>query len=410
MKLTIDYAHHPAFKPFSDLSRRSLSDAGVYFTKLNCLWEQLIGPEYAERAADIPARFVAERSRFMAELYPHLSTLGEPDYINFVRQALDKSAEMILREITYRTAARLKVRNYGEKAEDVRDELQTKSVASFHLEPSERAKIVRILEPYIKKLRHDSRTNSGARCFVAVPAWGDDWILIKRFLRRNHIEEGISAFAGYPMELVGYALTYSHPEESWFKQCYQDLELKVPKTVQMHFDEDNISAKSMLYLNDVWKENGAFSFVPRSAAIIASRSQTSYFKCLDYAHAAFAASRGATETSYNRALFGTPALRPHFARLPAELQGSSGPGDDIEDGTPLSDFLTSNEQKITTSVGDFALFAGGETLHRGGVVESGERWALQMIYKDPPPDREKVMQRARALLRPVRDLLRTKAH
>jgi hypothetical protein len=229
------------------------------------------------------------------------------------------------------------------------------------------------------------------------PSKGEHWRIMKAFLREQRIEQAISAYAGYPLELEGYAFTYSHPEEDWYRRCYLDLGLQAPRCVQMHYDEDNLSAKSMFYLNDVETDNGPFSYLALSRAEIASRSQLAYFKYLDYANNEYAAAMGAPATIYNRPLFITPALRGEFARLPAEMQGSGGPGDDVLDGTPLSDYLVANERKLTGAAGHLALFAGGETLHRGGVIASGERWALQMIYKAPATLAQKAVRRVRSL-------------
>jgi hypothetical protein len=332
-------------------------------------------------------------------LRPNLSESVEASFLPSIVQALDRSAEAILTEITYIVAARHRNYRHGSAAARLGEELHHEAVVGFAMEPSRRAKLVEILKPYMVQLREQRRVNGGQRCFIAIPGWGEDWRLIGTFLRRNHIEEGISAFAGYPLGLVGYSLNYSHPDEVWFKHSYDDLGIVAPSTVQMHFDLDNLSAKSMLYLNDVGNDNGPFSYVPETRRMIASRSQTSFFKYLDYSSEEFA-SKLAPTNPY-RPLISTPALRHYFANLPSELQGSAAPGDDVINGTPLEKALSDAEECVTSDVGDLALFAGGEILHRGGVVKNGERWALQMIYKEPFSFRDKVLAQVSRLVRSV---------
>jgi hypothetical protein len=389
MKLEIDYAQHPAFRAPQRYSA-TCPIIGRYFADLDNLWDRLVHSEAA--GADIADAFYAGRQHLMERIAPELTEFTDPAYRPFLVQAFDRSADAIIKEISRVVGARTARGRQSGDAEAIADELRDVSIVGFPIEPALRARIAKSLSPYMDQLRAQRRSNGGARCFVAVPSWGEHWQLIKKFLKRNRIEEGVSAYAGYPLELSGYALTYSHSDESWFKHCYADIGLVAPGTVQMHFDEENTSAKSMLYLNDIDCDNGPFSYVPRNELKIPSRSQLSFFKCLDYANADFARAQAVNGGTYNRALFNSPQLRPHFARLPAELQGSSCLGDDILDGTPMSTFLLGKERQITSSVGDFALFAGGETLHRGGIVRRGERWALQMIYKQPLSRREKALQ------------------
>ncbi len=386
--IDVDYSQHPAFK---DLQRTAASrpEIGRYFQSLDALWSKLIEVEKLEDAA---VTFQAERQRSMSDIGPSITEFTGPEYRQYVIQAFDRSADAILKEILTVIAAKKARSQSSAGAERIAATLRSESTAGFPMDPELRTKIAKSLSPFMDKLRGARSSNNGARCFIAVPSWGEHWKLIKKFLKKNSVEEGISAYSGYPLELSGYALTYSHPDEVWFKQCYRDLNLEAPRTVQMHFDEDNVSAKSMFYLNEIGPDNGPFSYVPRYAAQMTSRSRLSFMKYLDFAHADFAKSLGIAGGMYNRALFGAPQLRKHFARLPSELQGSSGLGDDVLDGTPLSNFLLENERKITSNVGDLALFAGGETIHRGGIVSKGERWALQMLYFPPPPLQQKVRQ------------------
>jgi hypothetical protein len=395
MKIAIDYSQHPAFRA----SLRSSAPCPLirqYFADLDNLWGRLVGNEVTE--SKIAGVFHEERQRLMARIGPELIEHTDPVYRPYVIQAFDRSADAILKEVSCVVMAKITRPRRGRDAEAIAEKLRDVSIVGFPMDATLRESIARSLDPYMNILREQRRTNGGARCFVAVPSWGKHWQLVKGFLKKNRIEEGISAYAGYPLKLSGYALTYSHPDENWFKKCYADIGLDVSSTVQMHFDEDNTSAKSMLYLNDIESDNGPFSYVPRSAAHMPSRSQLSFFKYLDFAQADFARTQAVDGGTYNRALFTSPLLRRHFARLPSELQGSSCLGDDILDDTPLSRFLLENERQITTAVGDLALFAGGETLHRGGIVQRGERWALQMIYRQPPSYREKVLQQTTAFL------------
>ena len=378
---------------------RNSPKARQYFSELDALWEKLLGREFAERVDDIPSHFAVERAALMNDLRPHLNGEIDADFLPYVIAALDKSADAILAEISKIVLARKISHRYSKPAEEIAESLRSESLYGIRLEPWRRTKLTAILSPYMNKLREQRRTNGGARCVINIPGWGPDWSLITSFLREHRIEEGISAYAGYPLGLVGYALTYSHPDETWFSNCYADIGQRAAKSVQMHFDLDNLSAKSMLYLNEVGNDDGPFSYVPESRALIESRSQTSFFKYFDYASIEFASAMK-VDVVY-RPMMSDPGMRRYFSALPAEFQGSSCPGDDVVLDSPLEKKLLGCERLVTSDVGDLAVFAGGETLHRGGVVNGGERWALQMMYKEPFTFREKTMARLGTLLRRV---------
>lgn len=402
MKLTIDYSRHPAFSQLTPAGPRRLAAAREYFDTLDDLWQTLLRGRDPVAAA---GKFDLAHAALLLQLEAALATQLSAEYLPFVAKALAAAAQAIRREIVQRLSAR-NLQASGESAVNAtRQKLIDHGAAGFQMATGQLQRVVAALKPFKQQLLEQRRTNDGARCFVVPPSKGEHWQIMKAFLREQRIEAAISAYAGYPLKLGGYAFTYSHPDETWYRNCYLDVGLAAPATVQMHYDEDNLSAKSMFYLNDVGDDNGPFSYLADARADIASRSQLAFFKYLDFANNEFAASQSAPETTYNRPLFITPALRAHFARLPAELQGTSGPGDDVLDGSSLSQYLQEKERRLVGPAGYLALFAGGETLHRGGVIKQGERWALQMIYAAPPSVAQRISRRLGSLTTAVPRLL-----
>ena len=51
-------------------------------------------------------------------------------------------------------------------------------------------------------------------------------------------------------------------------------------------------------------------------------------------------------------------------------------------GSDLEVSLSTNEQKMIGPAGTFIAFDGARLLHRGGLMEAGERVALQVIFSD----------------------------
>jgi len=62
------------------------------------------------------------------------------------------------------------------------------------------------------------------------------------------------------------------------------------------------------------------------------------------------------------------------------LQASTGFGSDVLDDTPLSQELLSREAKVTQDIGNCIVFDGNFGIHRGAMVQRGERFVFQVIF------------------------------
>ena len=67
-------------------------------------------------------------------------------------------------------------------------------------------------------------------------------------------------------------------------------------------------------------------------------------------------------------------------RLPREMRFDSHLGWDVYPGSALESSLMQSEQRMMGPAGTFIVFDGARLLHRGGMVRSGERIALQVIF------------------------------
>src|SRR5207244_1942850 len=82
-----------------------------------------------------------------------------------------------------------------------------------------------------------------------------------------------------------------------------------------------------------------------------------------------------------RGTAGSPERRRIFRQLPRACQGTSHFGDDVVPGSDLAHELAAREFKfLSADRGRVLVFDGGHTLHRGALVETGERLALQVGF------------------------------
>ena len=66
--------------------------------------------------------------------------------------------------------------------------------------------------------------------------------------------------------------------------------------------------------------------------------------------------------------------------LPSELRFNSHFGWDVMPGSELESVMKSEELVMTGPAGKFIVFDGSQLLHRGGLIEAGERIVLQVVF------------------------------
>jgi hypothetical protein len=197
-----------------------------------------------------------------------------------------------------------------------------------------------------------------------------------------------------PMEIFYYALEYNQPQQNWYRDCYIDIGMPTSRTAYMHFDADRDVLKAMLYLNDVGSENGPFSFIPGSHQWTRSPVVCAIHKGFDQAQ--WQVFRWPDQGQYYyRPRFKLREQRPDMLALPSRLRGSTHFGDDVIDGSPLSEDLLRQEHVFTAPAGTITLFDGSQGVHRGGLVRSGARWVIQIGLRVEQPQTAK----PRSLLR-----------
>jgi hypothetical protein len=73
----------------------------------------------------------------------------------------------------------------------------------------------------------------------------------------------------------------------------------------------------------------------------------------------------------------------HFSFLPSELRFNSHFGWDIQSESALEGDMIQDENFITGKKGTCVIFDGARILHRGGLIEEGERIVLQIVFGIP---------------------------
>ena len=77
---------------------------------------------------------------------------------------------------------------------------------------------------------------------------------------------------------------------------------------------------------------------------------------------------------------GSPEFRRHFMQLPESLRFNSHLGWDVLPDSELERSLAKREVEMLGPAGTFIVFDGSNLLHRGGLIQQGERVVLQVIF------------------------------
>jgi hypothetical protein len=172
------------------------------------------------------------------------------------------------------------------------------------------------------------------------------------------------------------------PLATWWKNAIQGIE-RPPKTLYAHLDEGISFPKSIVYLTDVTESNGPTGCYPGAyEAIHLNPLQEMIGRVLGtVGNRADSPLKDYYAKQYHQSM-NSERFRRHFMRLPEPLRFNSHMGWDVAPGSELEANLTDCEHRMTGPAGTFIVFDGARLLHRGGLVQQGERVALQVIFSD----------------------------
>lgn len=237
--------------------------------------------------------------------------------------------------------------------------------------------------------REDLSVNGGA----AVGAIRD---VLNREFKSLGVLDAVSAYTGRKNRVIGLALELSVPQATWWNNAIQGLE-RPPKTLYAHLDETIACPKSIVYLTDVTDQNGPTGCYPGAYEAMGLNPLQEIIGRVvgTVGNAAESPLKGYYAKQYHQSM-NSERFRRHFMRLPAPLRFNSHMGWDVTPGSELETSLADIERKMTGAAGTFIVFDGARLLHRGGLMQQGERVALQVIFSDLTPV-ERVLGKVRRI-------------
>lgn len=206
--------------------------------------------------------------------------------------------------------------------------------------------------------------------------------LLNREFRALGVLDAVSSYTGRKIKVLGLALELSVPQATWWRNAIEGLD-RPPATLYAHLDETISCPKAIVYLSDVSETNGPTGCYPgayeamqlnplqeligRVIGVVGTRPNSPL--------------KQHYSKQYHQSM-NSENFRRHFMRLPEALRFNSHLGWDVLPGSEAEAQLVKVERKMTGPAGTFIAFDGARLLHRGGLMEAGERVALQVIFSD----------------------------
>jgi hypothetical protein len=373
-----NYSNHPAF----EVTRKPLSFQSDKLDKFNLV----IGDPHVP----ISNSDIKESKELLKDIFQQL--MGQ-ELDKYERTFMEELYSQILSYLESEFKFRVKLKN--RKFEHPSSKA-LKDNAFFYSELSEftRREILKLSEPQVKIFQERASAGLLKRTDLSI---NEGKIvrqiskLIDKDFRSQGIFKSVSDYVGIKYTYTGLTLELSVAGSTWWNNSIQGS--TPPRTMYAHLDESIYAPKAIVYLTHVSSKNGPTSSYPgvydslhnnplqdiigRVVGGVGNNPKSILFQYYS--------------KSYHQSM-GSINFRKHFMLLPETLRFNSHFGWDILSGSQLEDVIADSEEVMLGDSGKFVVFDGSRLLHRGGLIEEGERLVLQVIFWPRIPIGKKLAQ------------------
>jgi hypothetical protein len=223
---------------------------------------------------------------------------------------------------------------------------------------------------------------------------------LNSYFNSNGMLEWTSESCGTDMVVAGLSLELSDSRSDWWRHAIPDIE--PPKTMYAHVDEAIGVPKAIVYLSDVGPLNGPTSCYPGlyEEMRLSALSDVVGRAISKLNEPGLPLAKMMDDGRYHQAQ-SSLRFRQLFMRLPSSLRFYSHLGWDVVPGSQLETDMVHREEFLLGRSGTFIVFDGGRLFHRGGLIEEGDRVALQVIFR--PRDQTTFQSRVKRKINRILD-------
>lgn len=203
--------------------------------------------------------------------------------------------------------------------------------------------------------------------------------LIDREFKSKGIFRIVSDYVGIEYSYTGLSLELSVAGSSWWKNKIDGVE--PPRTMYAHLDESIYAPKSIIYLSPVTEFKGPTTSYPQVYDELETNTLQDIIGRVigEVGNSNDSPLNAYYSKAYHQSM-GSKNFRSHFMMLPNEIKFNSHFGWDLIAGSDFEASIASREVPMLGDSGKFIVFDGSRLLHRGGLIEQGERIVLQVVF------------------------------
>jgi hypothetical protein len=252
------------------------------------------------------------------------------------------------------------------------------------MSPESLQKIQAIMYPEIQRFRENARNGKFKRTDLSSNS-GKIVNQINSIVTKEFTDQGIfdivSEHVGIKYKIAGVSLELSAEGSTWWKN--QQFYGESPKTMYAHLDESIYAPKAIVYLSDVMEYSGPTSaFIGIYEKFLNNTLQDIVGRVIgNIGNDKSSILSNYYDKQYHQS-FVSENFRKHFMKLPPQLRFNSHLGWDVVPDTELESKMVQSEEVMLGTAGKFVVFDGSKLLHRGGLIEKGERIVLQVVLSE----------------------------
>ncbi|WP_024343055.1 hypothetical protein [Bradyrhizobium japonicum] len=188
---------------------------------------------------------------------------------------------------------------------------------------------------------------------------------VESIFKRYGIMEAASAYLGRPAGVKHVNAQINDQDLAFWKRVFPDTQLADPWGSYLHIDATYGMLKCAIYVHDIGPDGGPFCYIRGS-----QNAKIGWFEGMIRRTNDFSGFSGRR-----------PDARKKFMALPAFLRKKADFGGDLPDNSPEVARLREGHFAATSNYGNCVLF-DGNGMHRGGMVNKGERRCLFILLAE----------------------------
>lgn len=361
------YRNHPKFN-FEE-SSLTVSDELV----------QRFSESYGDARSPITVNRFNEAKGLLGNVFDELrGQTSDEMLLDFLDELEQEASQLMGADLPFRR----RLRRETSSISDLASELTAKNHFFGSISKEAVEEILTIGSSSLTKFRENARKGHLKRSDLSIdsgPVVGKISKVIDREFKRQGIFKEVSRFVGIDYRFTGMSLELSYEGSTWWKDAIGNE--RPPKTMYAHLDESVFAPKSIVYLSDVKSENGPTTLFPAAYQEMDNNPLQDIIGRV----VGRVGNRGGSRLSelYRKSYHqsaGSPEFRRHFMKLPESLRFNSHLGWEVLPDSELERSLAEREIEMLGPAGTFIVFDGSNLLHRGGLIQKGERVVLQVVF------------------------------